>query len=50
MNIGGLGGLSYDLLYGVVIGIRISALAGGSGVGVTGVEYVVNYCVCGWST
>ena len=50
LNIGGLGGLIYDLLYGVVIGSGMSALDGGSGVGVTGVEYVVNCCVGGWGT
>ena len=50
MNIGGLGGLSYDSLYGMVIGAGISALSGGSGVGVTGVEYVATCCVGGWGT
>ena len=44
---GGLGGLSYDSLYGMVIGAGMSALAGGSGVGVNGVEYVANCFVGG---
>ena len=40
MNIGRLGGLSSDSLCGMVIGAGMSSLSGGSGVGVTGVEYV----------
>ena len=43
MNIGGLGGPSSDSLYGMAIGAGILALAGGYGVGVTGVEYVVTF-------
>ena len=39
-----------DSLYGMVIGEGMSALAGGPGVLVTGVEYVNNYCVGGWGT
>ena len=42
MNIGGLGGLSSDSLYGMAIGAGRPELVGGSGVGVTGVEYVAN--------
>ena len=43
MNIVGLDIPSYDSLYGMVIVAGMSALAGGSGVGVTGVEYVVTF-------
>ena len=50
MNIGGMGGLSYDSLYGMVIGEVMSALSGGYGVGVSGVEYVVNFFVGVWGT
>ena len=39
-----------DSLYGVVTGAGMSALAGGPGFGVTGVEYVENFCVGGWGT
>ena len=42
--------MSSDSLFGVVIGAGMSALAGGYGVGVTGVEYVANCCVGGWDT
>ena len=45
-----MGGLSLDSFYGMVIGAGISALSGGSGVGVTGVEYVANCFVGGWGT
>ena len=49
-NIGGLGGLSFYSFYGMVIVAVMSALAGNSGVGVTGVEYVVNWGVGDWGT
>ena len=35
-----MGGLSSDSFYCMAIGAGISELAGGSGVGVTGIEYV----------
>ena len=50
MNIEGLGEIISDSLYGMVIVEGMSALAGGPGVGVTGVEYVENCCVGGWGT
>ena len=48
LNIGGLGGPSYDSLYGMFIGAVMPALVGGSGLGVTGVEYVVTCFVGVW--
>ena len=50
LNIGGLGGLSSDSLYVMVIGSGMSVLAHWSGVGITVVEYIVNFCVGGWVT
>ena len=50
LNIGGLGGMIYDSLYGMVIGVGMLALSGGTGVEVTGVECVDNCCVDGWDT
>ena len=45
-----MGGLSSDLLYGMVIGAGIPALPGGSGVVVTVVEYDSNCFVGSWVT
>ena len=45
-----MGGPISDLLYGMVIGAGMSELAGGCGVRVTGVEYVITFFVGVWGT